>query len=208
MDGRAQLWPALKLDWTASRFLTESKNGRIPIPMSDHLADLLRRHGVQVTAQRLAVLAAVSGRPHGTADDVARVVRANIGVISRQAVYDALGVLADKGLIRRIQPAGSPARFEDRTADNHHHLICRSCGRMADVDCAVGAAPCLTPADDWGYEIDEAEVIYWGRCPECLAQTPFRSGTEEESVPVPRVPQTPDANDADRTATCDQTDQR
>ena len=150
--------------------------------MYDHSADLLRRHGLQVTAQRLAVLAAVSGRPHGTADDVAKAVRAEIGVISRQAVYDALGVLADKGLIRRIQPAGSPARYEDRTGDNHHHLICRTCGRMVDVDCAVGAAPCLTPADDSGFEIDEAEVIYWGRCPECLAQAPVRSRTEEETV--------------------------
>ena len=139
--------------------------------VSDDAADLLRRHGIQVTAQRLAVLAAVSDRPHGTADDIAKVVRAEIGVISRQAVYDALGVLADKGLIRRIQPARSPARYEDRVGDNHHHLICRTCGRMVDVDCAVGAAPCLTAATDSGYEIDEAEVIYWGRCPECLAQT-------------------------------------
>ena len=138
--------------------------------------DLLRRHGIQVTAQRLAVLAAVSSRPHGTADDIAQVVRAEIGVISRQAVYDALGVLVDTGLIRRIQPAGSPARYEDRVGDNHHHLICRTCGRMVDVDCAVGAAPCLTAADASGYEIDEAEVIYWGRCPECLAQAPGPTG--------------------------------
>ena len=130
-----------------------------------------------MTAQRVAVLAAVSGRPHATADEVAKVVRAEIGVISRQAVYDALGILADKSLIRRIQPAGSPARYEDRTGDNHHHLICRTCGRMADVDCAVGAAPCLTPAADAGFEIDEAEVIYWGRCPECLARAPSQSGT-------------------------------
>jgi Fur family ferric uptake transcriptional regulator len=142
--------------------------------MDDSPADLLRRRGVQVTAQRLAVLAAVSGRPHGTADDVARAVRAGIGTISRQAVYDALEVLAEKGLIRRIQPAGSPARYEDRIGDNHHHLICRACGRMVDVDCAVGAAPCLTPADDSGYEIHEAEVIYWGRCPACLAATRVR----------------------------------
>ena len=145
--------------------------------MSEDPADLLRRHGVQVTAQRLAVLAAVSGTPHGTADDVARAVRAEIGVISRQAVYNALGVLADKGLIRRIQPAGSPARYEDRVGDNHHHLICRACGRMLDVDCAVGAAPCLTAAAaDSGYEIDEAEVVFWGRCPECLAQAPVPAG--------------------------------
>jgi Fur family ferric uptake transcriptional regulator len=134
----------------------------------DHDA-LLRRHGLQVTAQRLAVLRAVSGRPHGTADDIDKAVRAEIGAISRQAVYDALGVLTDKGLIRRIQPARSPARYEDRVGDNHHHLICRACGRMVDVDCAVGDTPCLTAADDSAYEIDEAEVIYWGRCPECVA---------------------------------------
>lgn len=137
--------------------------------MNHDFAELLRRHGVQVTAQRLATLAAVSRRPHATADDVAKAVRAEIGVVSRQAVYDALRILADKGLIRRIQPARSPARYEDRTGDNHHHLICRLCGRMVDVDCAVGAAPCLKPADDSGYEIDEAEVVYWGRCPECVA---------------------------------------
>jgi len=146
--------------------------------MRDDPAELLRRNGIQVTAQRLAVLAAVSGRPHGTADDVVRGVRSEIGVISRQAVYDALGVLADKGLIRRIQPAGSPARYEDRTGDNHHHLICRACGRMVDVDCAVGAAPCLTPARNAGFEIDEAEVIYWGRCPDCLAQTPSSASAD------------------------------
>jgi Fur family ferric uptake transcriptional regulator len=138
----------------------------------DDPADLLRRHDLQVTAQRLAVLAAVSSRPHGTADDVARAVRAEIGVISRQAVYNVLGVLVDKGLVRRIQPAGSPARYEDRVADNHHHLICRTCGRMDDVDCAVGDAPCLSAANDSGYEIDEAEVVYWGRCPRCLARAP------------------------------------
>ncbi len=176
--------------------------------MSEDAADLLRRHGLQVTAQRLAVLAAVSARPHGTADDVATTVRASIGVISRQAVYDALAVLAAKGLVRRIQPAGSPARYEGRLADNHHHLICRTCGRMVDVDCAAGAAPCLTPADDSGYEIDEAEVIYWGRCPECLARIPARSGTNEKTIPVPRAPQTSDDNDSDRAATHDQTDQR
>ena len=130
-------------------------------------ADLLRQHGVQVTAQRLAVLRAVAARPHGTADDIAEVVRAEIGAISRQAVYDALAVLADKGLVRRIQPAGSPARYEDRVGDNHHHLICRTCGRTVDVDCAVGSTPCLTAHADSGFEIDEAEVIYWGRCPTC-----------------------------------------
>jgi Fe2+ or Zn2+ uptake regulation protein len=134
-------------------------------------ADLLRQHGVQVTAQRLAVLRAVSGQPHIAADGVAAIVRAEIGSISRQSVYDALAILVEVGLIRRIQPVGSPARYEDRVSDNHHHLICRNCGRVVDVDCAVGSAPCLTAVDDQGYEIDEAEVAYWGRCPECLAQS-------------------------------------
>jgi Fe2+ or Zn2+ uptake regulation protein len=132
-------------------------------------ADLLRRHGLQVTAQRLAVLRAVAERPHSTAGDVAGAVRSEIGAVSLQGVYDALSVLTDHGIIRRIQPAGSPARYEDRVDDNHHHLICRGCGRMVDVDCAVGETPCLTAADQSGYEVDEAEVIYWGRCPDCLA---------------------------------------
>ena len=176
--------------------------------MDDSPADLLRRHGIQVTAQRLAVLAAVSGRPHCTADDVATVVRAEIGAISRQAVYDALDVLADKDLIRRIQPAGSPARYEGRTGDNHHHLICRTCGRMVDVDCAVGAAPCLTPVDDSGYEIDEAEVIYWGRCPECLSRAPVRSGTAKKAVPVPRASRASRRRQTNRPRHHERTDQR
>jgi len=133
-------------------------------------ADLLRQRGIQVTAQRLAVLRAVSEQPHVTADGVADQVRREIGAISLQSVYDALGVLVAEGLVRRIQPAGSAARFENRVGDNHHHLICRVCGRVVDVDCALGAAPCLAAADEQGYEIDEAEVAYWGRCPECLAK--------------------------------------
>ena len=108
---------------------------------------------------------AVTGEPHIAAEGVAETVRREIGAISLQSVYDALNLLVTGGVIRRIQPAGSPARFECRTGDNHHHLICRTCGRIVDVDCAVGAAPCLTAADDQGYEIDEAEVAYWGRCP-------------------------------------------
>jgi Fur family ferric uptake transcriptional regulator len=140
--------------------------------LSNDEAVMLRRHGVQVTAQRLAVLRAVSGRPHSTAAEIDETVRTQIGAVSLQAVYDALSTLTDKGIIRRIQPAGSPARYEDRVGDNHHHLICRTCGTMIDVDCAVGYAPCLSAADDSGYEIDEAEVIYWGRCPECVARTP------------------------------------
>ena len=139
----------------------------MPLEASVEGAELLRRHGVQVTVQRLAVLRAVAQRPHSTADAIDKAVRADLGVVSRQAVYDALGTLSDRGILRRIQPAGSAARYEDRVGDNHHHLICRTCNRMVDVDCAVGATPCLTAADDQGYEIDEAEVVYWGRCPDC-----------------------------------------
>ena len=135
--------------------------------MSVDAAELLRQRGFKVTPQRLAVLRAVSGRAHLTAEDVLELVRADIGAISQRTVYDAVGVLADRGLIRRIQPAGSAARYEDRVGDNHHHLICRACGRMVDVDCAVGATPCLTAADEAGYHIDEAEVIFWGHCPSC-----------------------------------------
>ncbi len=134
--------------------------------MTEH-AERLRRNGLQVTAQRLSVMRAVSASPHATADEVADDVRAEIGSVSRQAVYDALGVLAEKHLVRRIQPAGSAARYEDRVGDNHHHLICRGCGSTFDVDCAVGSAPCLAASQDHGFEIDEAEIIYWGRCPSC-----------------------------------------
>ena len=136
--------------------------------MPNHeIEQLLRRHGLQVTAQRLAVMRAVSLRPHATADELIDDVRAVIGSISRQAVYDTLGVLTEKHLVRRIQPAGSPARYEDRVDDNHHHLICRGCGKTYDIDCAVGGKPCLTASENHGFEIDEAEVIYWGRCPSC-----------------------------------------
>jgi Fe2+ or Zn2+ uptake regulation protein len=143
---------------------------------SSDTSAVLRSHGLQVTAQRLGVVRAVSDRPHSTADDIFHVVRSEIGAVSRQAVYDALGVLTERGLLRRIQPAGSPARYENRVGDNHHHLICRTCSRMVDVDCAVGETPCLTAADGSGYEIDEAEVIYWGRCPACAAAPPVLPG--------------------------------
>ena len=133
-------------------------------------ADLLRQHGLKVTAQRLAVLRAVGAQAHSTAEDVAASARAEIGTISRQAVYDVLGALVEVGLVRRIEPSQSPARYEARVDDNHHHLICRDCGRIVDVDCEVGRMPCLHPADDHGYEIDEAEVVYWGRCPDCRTE--------------------------------------
>ena len=169
--------PFLETDDEAASFETAPAERATSTEPSN---EQLRERGVQVTAQRLAVLRAVSARPHGTADDVAEIVRSEIGAISRQAVYDALGILADRGLVRRIHPAGSSARFESRVGDNHHHLICRQCGRLVDVDCAVGTTPCLTAADDSGYEIDEAEVVYWGRCPECSAATsvaPVSAGT-------------------------------
>lgn len=130
-------------------------------------AELLRQHDLPVTAQRLAVMRAVTESPHSTADQIAEQVRTSIGTISRQAVYDALGTLSQKSLIRRIQPAGSPALYEGRVGDNHHHVICRSCGKTTDVDCVVGRRPCLSAADDSGYIIDEAEVIFWGTCPDC-----------------------------------------
>lgn len=133
---------------------------------------MLRQNGIPVTAQRLAVLRTVSERPHATVDAIAEGVRSSIGAISQQAVYDALGLLVKKGLVRRIQPAGSPARYEDRIGDNHHHLICRRCGKTTDVDCAAGAAPCLTVTGNPGFQIDEAEVIYWGICPVCQAAKP------------------------------------
>jgi Fe2+ or Zn2+ uptake regulation protein len=131
--------------------------------------ELLRQRGVQVTAQRLAIMRVVVEHPHATADELRDEVRSQLGAISRQAVYDSLGVLVDKNLIRRIQPSGSAARYENRVGDNHHHLICRGCRTMFDVDCAVGEVPCLTADDDHGFEVDEAEVIYWGRCPTCRA---------------------------------------
>lgn len=148
--------------------------------MASGPAETLRARGIQVTAQRLAILQAVSSHPHITADGVADAVRNEIGAISLQSVYDTLALLVAQGLIRRIQPSGSPARFEDRVRDNHHHLICRLCGQVVDVDCAVGSAPCLKASDDMGYEIDEAEVAYWGRCPDCLAKT-AKSGSKTSS---------------------------
>jgi Fur family transcriptional regulator, stress-responsive regulator len=130
---------------------------------------MLRGVGLRVTRPRLAVLSAVHDHPHADTDSIIAVVRADLGEVSHQAVYDVLHVLTTAGLVRRFQPQGSVARYETRVGDNHHHAVCRSCGAIADVDCAAGHTPCLTAADDANYEIDEAEVIYWGRCPECAA---------------------------------------
>jgi Fur family transcriptional regulator, stress-responsive regulator len=130
-------------------------------------AEELRGAGLRVTAVRVALLEAVRDGDHLGVEALADKVRERVGHVSLQAVYEALNALAATRLVRRIEPAGSPARFEGRVGDNHHHVICRSCGAVADVDCAVGDAPCLTASDDHGFEIDEAEVIYWGLCPDC-----------------------------------------
>ncbi len=145
------------------------------MPPPADLEHILRGVALRVTRPRVAVLSAVHDHPHADTESLIGAVRRDFGDVSHQAVYDVLHALTDAGLVRRIQPRGSVARYEARVGDNHHHLVCRSCGDVVDVDCAVGEAPCLTPADDVGYEIDEAEVIYWGRCPTCASQS---SGTE------------------------------
>lgn len=134
------------------------------------LEDMLRGAALRVTRPRLAVLKAVTTVPHADADTLISAVRAELGSVSKQAVYDVLAALVDADLVRRIEPSGSPARFETRVGDNHHHVVCRNCGDIADVDCAVGQAPCLHASDSHGFSIDEAEVIYWGLCPDCAAK--------------------------------------
>ncbi len=131
--------------------------------------DLLRDRGLRVTKQRVTVLEVLRARPHSTADMIEKYVREAFVPISTQAVYDVLEALETAGLVRRIEPAGSPAIFEARVRDNHHHLVCRRCGAVADVDCVVGAAPCLDPADLGGFAIDEAEIVFWGICADCRA---------------------------------------
>lgn len=128
---------------------------------------MLRRADLRVTRPRVAVLSAVYAHPHADTDSIIRGVRRELPEVSHQAVYDSLHTLTAARLVRRIQPSGSVARYESRVGDNHHHVVCRACGAIADVDCAVGGSPCLTASDDHGFEIDEAEVIYWGLCPEC-----------------------------------------
>jgi Fe2+ or Zn2+ uptake regulation protein len=142
----------------------------------------LRAASLRVTRPRLAVLAAVHEHPHADTDSLIRVVRADLGEVSHQAVYDVLRALARAGLVRRIEPPGSVARYEARVGDNHHHVVCRSCGAIADVDCAVGDTPCLTASDAHGFAIDEAEVTYWGTCPECT------STREHLTSPLPITP--------------------
>ena len=139
------------------------------MPTTAELQDMLRGVELRVTRPRVAVLRAAHSHPHADTDSSIGAVREELPEVSHQAVYDCLNALTGAGLLRRIQPLGSVARYESRVGDNHHHVVCRSCGAIADVDCAVGHAPCLTASDDHGFVIDEAEVIFWGRCAACAA---------------------------------------
>jgi Fur family ferric uptake transcriptional regulator len=141
--------------------------GAVTAPQAPTTAEVLRGAGLRVTAARVALLEAIRVGDHLGVEAITAGVRDRVGHVSLQAVYEALHALSAAGLVRRIEPAGSPALFERRVGDNHHHIVCRSCGAVADVDCAVGEAPCLTASDDHGFSIDEAEVVYWGLCPGC-----------------------------------------
>lgn len=153
------------------------------MPASVESEQLLRGADLRVTRPRLAVLNAVYGSPHADTNSIVDATRVELGEVSVQAVYDVLRALTDAGLVRRIQPPGSVARYEARVGDNHHHVVCRLCGAIADVDCAAGETPCLTASEDHGYAIDEAEVVYWGRCPECLAAQASEQATEQAHEP-------------------------
>ena len=142
------------------------------MPTTDELEEMLRAVTLRVTRPRLAVLEAVHAHPHADTDAIIAASRARLGEVSHQAVYDVLRALTTAGLVRRIQPSGSVARYESRVGDNHHHVVCRSCGVIADVDCAVGDTPCLSASTDHGFAIDEAEVVYWGTCPSCSTARP------------------------------------
>lgn len=142
----------------------------------------LRHVGLRVTAPRRAVLAWLTAHPHSTADTIANAVRADLGTVSMQAVYDVLAACTSAGIVRRIEPAGHPARFERRVGDNHHHVVCRQCGRTADVDCVVGARPCLEPSEQNGFDIDEAEVVFWGLCPDCVTARSTTGSTHQEET--------------------------
>ena len=156
------------------------------MPTAPDFERMLRDSALRVTRPRLAVLAAVSAHPHADTDSLIRMAREDLGEVSHQAVYDVLRALTSSGLLRRIQPAGSVARYETRVGDNHHHVVCRGCGAIADVDCAVGERPCLNAEDDHGYAIDEAEVVYWGWCPECrTAPTQFPARVLHETGAEP-----------------------
>jgi Fur family transcriptional regulator, stress-responsive regulator len=169
---------------TLDRFKEVGQASAVPTP--GELELLLRGVSLRVTRPRVAVLAAVHEHPHADTDSLIGVVRRAGDEVSHQAVYDVLRALTETGLVRRIQPTGSVARYEARVGDNHHHAVCRTCGAIVDVDCAIGDAPCLTPSDGAGYQIDEAEVIWWGRCPACAAAAapqPSADNREEERSP-------------------------
>jgi Fur family ferric uptake transcriptional regulator len=151
------------------------------VPATSELEDVLRGAGLRVTRPRVAVLTAVYEHPHADTNSILGTVRKDFGEVSHQAVYDGLRVLSEKGLLRHIQPPGSVARYESRTGDNHHHIVCRSCGAIVDVDCAVGSAPCLTASEDHGFTIDEAEVVYRGLCPGCADESTSDENTSDHS---------------------------
>ncbi|RSN21245.1 transcriptional repressor [Amycolatopsis sp. WAC 04169] len=140
------------------------------VPTTQEFERMLRGASLRVTRPRVAVLTAVRDHPHADTDSIIGAVRTELGEVSHQAIYDVLRALTAAGLVRRIQPSGSVARYESRVGDNHHHVVCRTCGAIADVDCAVGPAPCLTASNDQGFLIEEAEVIYWGLCPDCAIE--------------------------------------
>jgi Fe2+ or Zn2+ uptake regulation protein len=148
---------------------------------SSTLESQLRAAGLRVTRPRLAVMTVLGEHPHADTHTIISLVRQHLGEVSHQAVYDVLQALTTAGLLRRIQPLGSVARYESRVDDNHHHVVCRSCGAVADVDCAVGERPCLVPSIDHAFEIDEAEVIYWGTCPDCRASTPVPETSRKDA---------------------------
>ncbi|MBF6079342.1 Fur family transcriptional regulator [Nocardia beijingensis] len=145
------------------------------MPTASEFQQMLRGVSLRVTRPRVAVLSAVHDHPHADTESIIRAVRSALPEVSHQTVYDSLNALTATGLVRRIQPSGSVARYESRVGDNHHHVVCRACGVIADVDCAIGDAPCLTASDDSGFSIDEAEVIYWGLCPDCVETQASRS---------------------------------
>ncbi|MEO7059102.1 MAG: Fur family transcriptional regulator [Lapillicoccus sp.] len=155
----------------------------LPTPL-----DRLRSVGLRVTSPRLAVLAVLDGHPHADVDTIVTAVRERHHAVSTQAVYDVLRALTEMGLTRRIEPAGSPARYENRVGDNHHHIVCRGCGAIADVDCVVGEAPCLDPSQTHGFVLDEADVTFWGTCPACQARSQHDPTSGASSASAARIP--------------------
>ena len=153
------------------------------MPTTTDVENALRGAALRVTRPRVSVLTALYAHPHADTDTVIRAVRDDLGEVSHQAVYDVLRALTTAGLLRRIEPAGSVARYESRVADNHHHVVCRSCGAIDDVDCATGRVPCLTPSHDHGFVVDEAEVVFWGTCPDCATGRTPQSSASSEGTP-------------------------